>query len=140
MALLRYYESTRAAINELARAAGNVINCVDTGEIFYDVTDTVRFITTHIKVYQTLDDLKQYRDSLNGKINANIVYVVANSKRFYIFNSLSGEFENILTQDDAADYINSWVGTIPAAIVKNNKRYAPMTVANTVYMQDVDIF
>ena len=89
MALLRYYESTRAAINELTRAAGNVINCVDTGEIFYDVTDTVRFITTHIKVYQTLDDLKQYRDSLNGKINANIVYVVANSKRFYIFNSLS---------------------------------------------------
>ena len=138
MALLRYYESTRAAINELARAAGNVINCVDTGEIFYDVTDTVRFITTHIKVYQTLDDLKQYRDSLNGKINANIVYVVANSKRFYIFNSLSGEFENILTQDDAADFINSWVGTIPAAIVKNNKRYAPMTVANTVYMQDGD--
>lgn len=138
MALLRYYESTRAAINELTRAAGNVINCVDTGEIFYDVTDTVRFITTHIKVYQTLDDLKQYRDSLNGKIDANVVYVVANSKRFYIFNSLSGEFENILTQDDAADYINSWVGTIPAAIVKNNKRYAPMTVANTVYMQDGD--
>ena len=122
MALLRYYESTRAAINELTRAEGNVINCVDTGEIFYDVTDTVRFITTHITVYQTLDDLKQYRDSLNGKINANIVYVVANSKRFYIFNSLSGEFESILTQDDAADYSNSWVGTIPAAIVKNNKR------------------
>ena len=138
MALLRYYETDRSLINEIDRAAGNVINCVDTGEIIYDVTDSVRIITEHIKIYQTLDDLKAYRDSNNNKINANLVYIVAKSKRFYIFNDLTGEFDNILTQDDADNYINSWVGATPAVVTKNEKRYAPMTIANNVYMQDGD--
>ena len=122
MALLRYYETTRSLINEIDRAAGNIINCVDTGEILYDVSKDVRIITQHIKIYQTLEDLKAYRDSNNNKINSNLVYVVANTKRFYIFNNLSGEFENILTQDDASNYINTWVGATPATIVKENKR------------------
>ena len=138
MALLRYYETTRSLINEIDRAAGNIINCVDTGEILYDVSKDVRIITQHIKIYQTLEDLKAYRDSNNNKINSNLVYVVANTKRFYIFNNLSGEFENILTQDDASNYINSWVGATPATIVKENKRYAPMSVANNIFMQDGD--
>lgn len=137
MALLRYFETTRKSLNEITRASGNIINCTDSGEVFYDATDNIRFITTHIKIFQTLNDLNLTNID-NKHPDPNVIYVVTENRRFYIYDSISGEFESILSQDDAAEFINRWVGAIPAAIVKNNKRYAPMTIAKSVYTQDGD--
>ena len=82
MAVLKYMESPRKDLGDIVIDSGLVINCNDSIEIFFDMTDEIRMQTEKIVILQLTQERFSLQQS-NTASNAKLYYVKEN-KSFYI--------------------------------------------------------
>lgn len=142
MAKLKYMEMNRSDVSyDVDIVSGQIIHCIDTGDIFYDNGNTVRLnVTTIIPVGSINQVVEPMQDRLYIDRQA---YVVGNETRYvspeeallYIYNS-SGNFQQVTETSEVNGFLSPYMEIEPAIIEENGRNRAPVTLARCVYTDD----
>ena len=141
MAKLKYKEMNRSSVSSTNIVSGQIIHCLDTGEVFYDNGNTVRLnVTTIIPVgsINSVVEPIQYRlyiDRQMQVVGENTVYASPDDVIMYIYNS-SGNFQQVTETSEVNGFLSPHMEIEPSIIEESGRARAPITLARCVYMED----
>lgn len=142
MAKLKYIETDRANLPEFAIVGGQVLHCLDTGEIFFDNANTVRVLTELVIL---VDSIKSVTSPLRDRLYIDRhAYVDENGllkhkdpefATMYKLNEF-GIWEQVLDSIEVSFFLSSYVEMEPAILNEEGRNKAPATLARYVYTDD----
>ena len=141
MAKLRYMEMNRDNVSYVSITAGQIIHCLDTGEVFYDNGNTQRLNVSTIIPVGTIDQVVEpiqdrlYIDRRKQVVGNDIVYASPEDVILYIYNS-SGNFQQVTETSEVNGFLSPYMEIEPAIIEENGRARAPLTLARCVYTDD----
>ena len=132
MAVLKYIESPRKDLGSIVIDSGLVINCNDSIEIFFDMTDEIRMQTEKIVILQLTQERFSLQQS-NTASNAKLYYVKENES-FYIYGN--DGWTVVITTNEIGHIIGNPKNIVPTSITRGDTTYAPLTLATQVFTDD----
>ena len=132
MAVLKYLESPRKDLGSIVIDSGLVINCNDSIEIFFDMTDEIRMQTEKIVILQLTKERFSLQQS-NTASNAKLYYVKENES-FYIYGN--DGWTVVITTNEIGHIIGNPKNIVPTSITRGDTTYAPLTLATQVFTDD----
>ncbi len=132
MAVLKYLESPRKDLGSIVIDSGLVINCNDSIEIFFDMTDEIRMQTEKIVILQLTQERFSLQQS-NTASNAKLYYVKENES-FYIYGN--DGWTVVITTNEIGHIIGNPKNIVPTSITRGDTTYAPLTLATQVFTDD----
>lgn len=139
MALLRFKEVVRSALGNNEITMGTLYKCIDTNELFYDISSEVRMQTKKFIIIPTEGDKSTLVS--NKTVKNGIIYFVQETKEFYWYDRVNTSWEMAVTTDNIAHIIKDVNDVFPVVLGmydnKNDitKRYAPFTTASQVILE-----
>lgn len=144
MPRLKYIEIPKSDLGDLSIVSGQVIHCLDTGECFYDNSNTIRILSEDIEPVYSIGSVatpannRLYIDR-HGTLdeNNNVIYQGADYATLYIYNKLAN-WQQVTDTAEVNSFLSSYTELEPAILEENGRNKAPFTLARYVFTENGD--
>lgn len=144
MPRLKYMEIPRADLAKVSIVAGQVIHCLDSGECFYDNSNTIRILSEDII---TIGAIAAVGSPVHNRLyidrhsyiddNGALKYKGPEYATLYIYNNLAN-WQQVTDTAEVNSFLSAYTEVEPAVLEENGRNKAPYTLAKCVFTSDGD--
>lgn len=144
MPRLKYMQIPKASLSTTPIHAGQILHCLDTDELYYDNSNTIRIQSTNIVPIGSLDavpqpehnklyiDRHKYIDEYGRE-----QYQGAEYATLYKYNE-KAFWQQVNETSDVNSFLSSYIELIPGVLEENGQNKAPATLAEMVFTSTGD--
>ena len=144
MPRLKYMEVPKASLHGIPIQAGQIIHCLDSEELFYDNSNTIRIQSTNIIPIDSLSsvpspehnklyiDRHKYIDDYGREVYQGPEYAT-----LYKYND-KAYWQQVNETSEVNSFLSSYTELVPSILSEDGQNRAPATMASVVFTDSGD--